>query len=98
MIQSKQKVADLCDRLMHVNPSQIIIDLVQEDIEEIVNASEVTPDDIGAIAYRCGILLEIYNPDLIGDVNYLTGLLAAIDDWQNDAMFANKVLGLDPNN
>lgn len=71
MIQSKQKVKDLCDQLMQIRPMQILIDLVQDEIEDILNSDSVTPDDIGAAEYQCSILRDVYNPSYIEDINYL---------------------------
>lgn len=98
MTESRQKVKELCDRLMQVNPHQIVIDFVQDDIEEVVHGDSVTPDDIGALAYECENMLQVYNPVFIGDIQYLTELKAALSAWDSDATFVNKTLGLDPNN
>lgn len=97
MLQSRQQVKDLCDQLMQRHPEQILIDLVQDKIEELVTEDDVTPDDIGAMAYECSILLDIYNPGFEGDVKYLIELKTALNNWEADATFANKTLGLDPN-
>ena len=52
MIPSKQKVKDLCDKINSMGYQQITIDLVQDDVEELLNADEpVVRDDIGAAAY-----------------------------------------------
>lgn len=97
MIQSKQKVKDLCDRLMQVKPHQILIDMVQDNIEEILTDDKCTPDDVTATSYQCDILLEIYDLDYKSDVEYLTQLRDALTEWGRDKEFANKSLGLDPN-
>jgi len=97
MIQSRQKVKDLCDQLMEFKPKQIVIDLVQDDIEELVESDDATPDQIGAMAYQCGILLDVYDWRFATDIGYLKFLKAALDEWEKDATFANKSLGLDPN-
>lgn len=98
MIQSKQKVKDLCDKLFQVKPHQIVTDLVQDDIEEIVESDTTTPDDINALCYQCDLLLNIYNPAFEDDIEYLDELKAALEDWAGDAEFANRSLGIDPNN
>lgn len=97
MIQSRQKVKDLCDDLMKVRPMQILIDLVQEDIEELVSDDDATPDDIIATSYKCDILKDVYNPEFKEDINYLIALSMALESWGSDATFANKALGFDPN-
>lgn len=97
MIQSKQKVKDLCDKLMDVNPMQIIIDLVQDDIEELVYSDNTTPDDIGAATYYGSILKDCYNPELKSDIDYLIALQMALETWEGDLRLADKILGLDPN-
>lgn len=97
MIQSKQKVKDLCDKLMDVNPEQILIDLVQEEIEDALNGDNVTPDEIGSLVYKASILQDVYSQSFEKDVAYLVELIYALDDWHKDAEFANRSLGLDPN-
>ena len=97
MTEAKQKVKDLCDDLMKVKPSQIIIDLVQDDIEEALADEDVTPDDINALSYQCDILLQVYNPELDDDILYLEALGEALSKWGEDAEFANRSLGIDPN-
>ncbi len=97
MIASKQNVKYLCDKLMQVAPSQIIIDLVQDGVEDRLYSDDVTPDEIGALVYDCSILMEVYNPVLADDIEYLRRLYNALDRWEKDATFANKTLGLDPN-
>jgi hypothetical protein len=94
---AKQQVQHLCNQLMNINPAQIVIDLVQENIEEILNDDDVTPDAIGAECYHCSILREVYNPDYDTDIQYLLDLEIALRKWSDDAEFANKSLGLDPN-
>lgn len=97
MIQSKQKVKNLCDKLIFVNPAQIVIDLVQDEIEDRLYSEDVTPDEIGALVYECAILFEAYNPSLLSDHSYLSDMITALREWEADAGFANKSLGLDPN-
>ena len=97
MIQSKQKVKDVCDELFHVKPEQIVIDLIQDEIEELLTSDDVTPDDIGAATYVTSLLIDIYNPVFKTDIEYLKRLHNALVRWGNDATFANKTLGLDPN-
>lgn len=97
MIQTRQAVKDLCDKLMQVKPSQIVIDLVQEQIEEAVENDSTTPDEVGALCYYADILLIVYNPAFEDDIEYLQELRDALDDWSDDAEFINKTLGIDPN-
>lgn len=97
MIESKQKVKDLCDKLMQVRPNQILIDFVQDDIEEAIEDDETTPDQIGALCYECENLLTVYNPTFTADVSYLIAIHEALDAWCSDAEFANRALGIDPN-
>jgi len=97
VINSKQKVRDLCDQVVNVNPSQIIIDMVQDEIEELVESKETTPDEIGAQVYKARCLIDVYNPSFKNDIWYLSELISWLEAWNNDATFANKLLGLDPN-
>jgi len=97
MIASKQKVKDICDRLMEVKPAQILIDFIQDDVEDLLTEEDVTPDDIGSVSYHSAVLLDVYNPVYLKDIIYLTEIEAALCEWLRDATFANKTLGLDPN-
>jgi len=97
MTESKQKVIDLCDKLMQVSPMQIVIDLVQDEIEDRVHSNDVTPDEIGALCYQTSCLIEVYNPAITDDLKYLEDIYCALNKWLSDAEFANKALGLDPN-
>lgn len=97
MLASKKRVIQLCDKLMQINPSQILIDLVEDEIEDRVYSDDVTPDEIGALEYQCSILRDVYNPEFTKDITYLIELEHALLDWGADATFANKTLGLDPN-
>jgi hypothetical protein len=97
MTEAKQRVITLCDNLMKVSPMQIVIDLVQDDIEDRVYSNDVTPDEIGALCYQTSCLIEVYNPAISDDLKYLEDIHHALNKWLNDAEFANKSLGLDPN-
>jgi hypothetical protein len=93
----RNKLKETCNRLWSVHPSQIIIDLVQDDIEEILYSDDATPDQINALSYRCDYLLEVYNPALKKDIEYLNELSMHLDEWARCAEFVNRALGLDPN-
>lgn len=97
MIQSKKRVKDICDQLFHVKPSQIVIDLVQDEIEELLTEDDVTPDQIGAEIYGINNLLAVYNPEFGDDINYLSLLCNTLNVWHKDATLINKTLGIDPN-
>lgn len=97
MIQSKQNVKNICDQLMSANLSQVVIDLVQEEVEEVLYSDNTTPDKISRLIYLIQLLMEIYNPDFERDIEYLMQLDTALRGWESDATFANKSLGLDPN-
>lgn len=97
MTRSRQKVKEVCDRLIKVNPEQIIIDFVQGNVEEVVYDENCTPDDIGSLCYTCENMLIVYNPVFEKDIAYLIELKSALSDWDKDATFVNKTLGLDPN-
>lgn len=97
MKQAKDKVTAIALEIYNFGLSQIIIDLVQEDVEELVEADEVTPDDIGAQVYDISILIDVYNPALEKDLDFLNRLHEALKEWGEQATQVNKILGLDPN-
>lgn len=97
MIASRQKLIDICDKLMRVHPEQIVIDFIQDCVEEVAHGDSPTPDDVGSLCYQCDCLLEIYNPAFEEDIWYLTELKTALNNWLSDSEFSNKALGIDPN-
>lgn len=95
-INSKQKVIDL-SRKITPHYTQIVIDLFQDDLEELLDEQNITPEDIGAFHYNVDILKDIFNPKFTIDIQLLTDLQEALKEWGNDREFVNKTLGLDPN-
>lgn len=93
----RQAVKEICEKVYRSNYFQIIIDFIQEDVEELVEKDDPTPDDIGSLSYRCSIILEIMNPTLVQNVELLTELNLALEVWQKDRENVNRILGLDPN-
>lgn len=95
MIQVKQDVKNICSKIWQMGYSQIVIDLIQDDIEELIE-DEIDRDKISSSAYRCSLLLQVLNPILVKDIELLTELIAALDNWTSSHEFANRVLGLPP--
>lgn len=94
MTTFEQKVKEICDEVYKKNFQQITIDLVQET-EELINTDEpIRRDDVGAAAYDCDVLLEVFNPSFEIDIDLLTRLTKALSDWANDIENTNKVLGV----
>jgi len=94
----KQKVKDICEEVYKFGFSQIIIDLVQDDIEDLLEDDDILRDDIGATTYVISLLLEVYNPALEKDVDFLQRLEKALRDWQSEYEEINRLLGLPPEN
>lgn len=80
----REKVKNLCDQMAQVKPSQMIADLVHHDVEELLKINKVAPHQIGAVLYKLGNLMLIYNPALETDIKYLTDLRQALLDWIAD--------------
>jgi hypothetical protein len=97
MTAEKLKVKELADKMYNLGAHQIIIDFVQEIVEELLNDDDITPDKIGAAAYDCGILTEVYNPKFEEEVEYLDMLYIALNKWNEAASSVNRLLGIDPN-
>jgi hypothetical protein len=95
MIQVKQDVKNICSKIWQKGYSQIVIDLIQDDIEELIE-DEIDRDKISCAAYRCSLLLQVLNPILVKDIELLTELIAALDNWTSAHEFANRALGLPP--
>lgn len=77
--------------------SQIVIDVVQETLQQLDRDSSEEPierDELGAINYDIGILLEIYNPKLEFDIYILKKLDLIIEEWYKDVEFINIALGI----
>ena len=95
--EHKQKVKEICDKVYLRNHNQITIDLIQEDVEELLEINDPTPDDIGACSYRVSLLLEVLNPKFENDISLLVELTPALNEWCSDKEAVNRLLGLDPN-
>ena len=95
MIKVKQDVKDVCNEIYRFGYSQIVIDLVQDDIEELIE-DEIDRDKISSAAYRCSLLLKVFNPIFVKDIELLTKLIKTLDDWTASHEFANRALGLPP--
>ena len=94
--QSKLKVIEVYNKISMVH-TQLVIDLFQDDLTDLIDKEDVTPEDIGAFGYHVGCLLEIFNPIYDKDIQLLKELESVLDEWESDQTFVNKSLGLDPN-
>lgn len=95
MTTFEENVKSICDEVYKFNVQQITIDLVQDNIEELFGREEqIRRDDVGAASYDCGILLEVFNPKFEKDIDVLTRLENALDEWANDIENTNKLLGI----
>jgi len=77
--------------------SQKTIDLVQETIEQLdrcVDDEPIRRDELGAMNYDIGILLDVWNPELKYDIEILKRVDKIIDDWCKDVEFVNISLGI----
>lgn len=94
------KVKELCDQVRPGSGfSQIVIDLVQDDVEELINADDqVVSEQPAAIHYQIDNLLVIYSGNFRKDINFLVLLKAALKNWSEDIRSNNIVLGLPPQN
>ena len=95
-LTAKEQVAEVAKKITPVY-TQIVIDLFQDDLEDLLDHEDVTPDDIGAFSYHVGSLLTVFNPEFIKDIDLLRELQAALNEWSKDREFVNRSLGLDPN-
>lgn len=95
MIKVKQEVKDICNEVYKFGFTQIVIDLIQDDIEELLEG-DIDRDKISSASYRCSLLLNVFNPVLFKDVELLTALIKALDNWTQSHEFANRALGLPP--
>lgn len=94
--QSKKKVIKVYNKIS-MEYTQIVIDLLQDDLADLLDKEDVTPEDIGAFGYHVGCLLEVFNPIYDKDIQLLKDLESVLDEWEADQTFVNKSLGLDPN-
>jgi hypothetical protein len=98
MIAVKQTVKDICEEVYKIGFQQIVIDLVQDELEPLIECEDISRDDIGAAAYDVSILLDVYNPEFEKDIDLLTRLKLALNDWEHQHEQVNKILGLPPQN
>lgn len=101
MTTFEKNVKSICDEVYDLSTSQIVIDLVQEEVEELLNKegenserASPTRDEVGSLSYQCGLLLEVYNPKLVRDIDILTRLRVALNEWATDIENTNKALGI----
>lgn len=71
------------------NYSQIVIDTIQNltsDLDFDGNGDEdnVNLDTLGSWIYKIDILLEVYDPSKLKDIDTLTEIKQVLSDWQND--------------
>ncbi len=90
----KQKVKDIANEIYGFGYQQILIDFVQDDVEEVLNAESITRDDVGALAYEASLLLDVYNPKFKKDIDLLNRLDNALRHWENDIEANNQLLGI----
>lgn len=95
MKEIKDKVNAACSKIWEFGYSQIVIDLVQDTIEPLLE-EEVIRNQISAAVYDCGLLLDVFNPELTKDIALLTELQNALSEWEGQHEFVNKTLGLPP--
>jgi predicted unusual protein kinase regulating ubiquinone biosynthesis (AarF/ABC1/UbiB family) len=94
MTTFEAKVKSICDEIYHQDLQQITIDLVQDNVEELLGVqAKPSRDAVGAAAYDTSILLEAINPKFEKDVDILTRLYKALNDWSNDIEATNVILG-----
>jgi hypothetical protein len=94
--QSKLKVIEVYNKISMVH-TQIVIDLFQDDLTDLLDKEDITPEDIGAFGYHVGCLIEVFNPIYDKDIQLLKEVDDALGEWEDDQSFVNKSLGLDPN-
>lgn len=87
-MNKKDKVIEV-SKLITYNHSQIVIDIFQDDLDDLLEKEDITPDDIGSFSYKLGILIDVFNPEFGDDVLLLNKLHKAIYDWLSDREFVN---------
>lgn len=90
----QKKVKSICDEIYGFQVQQITIDTVQE-IEDLLNIeNHISREAAGAAAYQCDILLDVFNPKFVKDIDILTKLKKALNEWSDDIENVNILLGL----
>lgn len=79
--EKKLKVKQICDEV-YVDYQQIVIDLVQDEVEELLHPGHIRRDAVGAAAYHCMVLLEIFNPKYEKDIDLLKRLNEALNELE----------------
>jgi hypothetical protein len=95
MTSKEKKVKELCDEIYNLGFQQITIDMVQDEIEELLHADKKpSRDAVGALSYRCSLLMEVMDSRFEKDTSLLSRLIAALDEWNKDIEDTNIILGL----
>ncbi len=96
MTASKKTVSDLCSEfLIPDDKQQITIDKIEE-VEQLLLEDHVSRDAVGAMVYDFDILLEVFNPKFMKDIEMLTKMMKELERWQQEIEQTNIALGLPP--
>lgn len=91
----REKTKTACSKIWEHGFTQIVIDLVQDDIEELFDG-EPSGDDICSKEYQVGLLLDAINPAYKKDVELLTELKSLLGEWGRQHGSVNRILGISP--
>jgi hypothetical protein len=97
MTKAKQAVVELRKKIhpaCEINPSQIVIDLVVEEIGELLNEGSPSRDEVGSCCYKISLIKEIMNPQREKEIAYLGELYTAMDNWSKEIEATNILLGI----
>lgn len=100
MTQKEQKVTEIIDKVLgfKLTVPQIVINLCEE-VEELLNWDDMNEeplrrDNVGAMCYHIGIILDIIKPEMEETISFLNELDKALEEWRDDIEFINVTLGL----
>lgn len=93
----KKRVLEICDTVNSHDYLTIIDHLVDCTIRCNIDKGEpVTADDIDYILFECHLIMECIDRTYVRDINLLTALIIALEEWESDFEFINNTLGLPP--
>lgn len=85
----------LCNSLTYHDFHQITIDVVQDHVEDLLKRKCVpTSDEVGAVAFDLGCILEIMNPCFDTEMYFLNDLRDAVRSWANELEEMEKILNI----
>lgn len=100
IFEAQEALYHLEDKYYHKGIHQITIDLIEDtymlmhkdESTELKTRDWPTVDELGSLSYRCGILLEVLNPEYTLDIQAVNELQQCIAETLRETVRVNQLL------